>query len=548
MSNWKAIAKAEILVSTAKIRKSRKFFGTLIGLFVLFWALYIAPQVISFLLTEFGAGFDMILANSFPGLMRSILLFLWLALTIIPLSNALEEIKIGQWEIMLSNNVSTRDMLIGTFLAKIPLYGLVTLFLSPILLSPFIMTYKIAPIGQLLMFGMIVLMAIGSLWFSNVLAAGIQSRLGQSTKGNDIAKALSWAIIPIVAIPGMAIAYFMPLAAEIMGLNYFLLLPSSWAADFITWAAVSFNGVNLPASFVANIASWLFIPALIDFALVLMFVVSLVGIGFVAADRFFVMRSGARTERITTVGRENLLIRGVKRVLPRNFGVLVATSLKDFGRKAQNLSKLGYGFFLIVLMPVIFRFSGIGQNIGDPYFDVVMAIIMTGMMMAIFGAISFGGIGFMDSNDQMWIFKSNPKGELRFIAARLTSYFLFGLPYAIIPAITTTLILELSINLAVLLCTFAYLTICSAAMIGIGITAANPSYTDTKSGSFVVNSVATVFITIIVMMIGIVPGIITIIRTRDLLLGLLYCIIPAPIAGVTLTSIGAYRMIRSESA
>ncbi|MHA2426028.1 MAG: hypothetical protein ACXAEF_14655, partial [Candidatus Thorarchaeota archaeon] len=259
MSNWKAIAKAEILVSTAKIRKSRKFFGTLIGFFVLLWALFLAPRVISFLMVEFGEGFSIIMANSFPGLMRSIMLFLWLALTIIPLSNALEEIKIGQWEIMLSNNVSTRDMLIGTFMAKIPLYGLVTMFLSPILLSAFIIAYEISLIGQLLMYGMLVLMAIGSLWFSNVLAVGIQSKLGQSARGNDIAKALSWAIVPIVAIPGMAIAYFMPVFAEIMGLNYFLLLPSSWAADFITWTAVTFNGVNLPASFVANIANWLFI-------------------------------------------------------------------------------------------------------------------------------------------------------------------------------------------------------------------------------------------------------------------------------------------------
>jgi hypothetical protein len=548
LSSWRAIAKAEILVSSAKLRRSRKVFGTLIGIFVLLWALYIAPLVVSFLLVEFGEGFNIILGNSFPGLMRSIMLLLWLAVTIIPLSNALEEVKIGQWEIMLSNNVSTRDILIGTFLAKIPLYGLVTLFLSPILLSAFIIIYEISIIGQLLMYGMLVLLALGSLWFSNVLAAGIQSKLGQSARGNDIAKALSWAIIPIVAIPGMALAYFMPVFAEIMGLNYFLLLPSSWAADFITWMAVSFNGVNLPASFVANIANWLFIPALLDFALVVGFVLVLIGIGFVAADRFFVMKSGARTETIVTVGKENLFIRGVRRVLPQRFGVLVAMSLKDFGRKAQNLSKLGYGLFLVILMPVIMKFSGMGQMIGDPYFEIIMTMLTTGMMMTIFGAISFGGVGFMDSKAQMWIFKSNPKGESRFIMARLTSYFLLGLPYALVPAVTTTFILGLTITQAVLLSTFSYCAICSAAMIGIGVTAANPTYSDTKSGAFVINSVATIVIAMIAMMIGIIPGILTIIKNRDLLLGIFYCAVPPPIVGLIIVGIGAFRMIRSESA
>ncbi|MCK5239520.1 MAG: hypothetical protein KAR33_08240 [Candidatus Thorarchaeota archaeon] len=268
MSNWRIIAKAEILVSTSKLRRSRKILSAIIVALVVSCAIFIVPQIMSFLLAEFAEGFGIILANSFPGLMRSIMLILWLALTIIPLSNALEEVKIGQWEIMLSNNVKTRDILIGTFISKIPLYGLIVVFLASFMMSPFVIIYEISIIGQLLMYGMITLLALGSLWFSNVIAAGVQSKLGQSARGNDIAKALSWAIIPIVAIPGMVLGYFMPQFSEIMGLNIFLLLPSSWAADFITWMAITFNGVNLPASFTLNIANWLGLPAVLDLALV----------------------------------------------------------------------------------------------------------------------------------------------------------------------------------------------------------------------------------------------------------------------------------------
>jgi hypothetical protein len=285
-----------------------------------------------------------------------------------------------------------------------------------------------------------------------------------------------------------------------------------------------------------------------DLGLVILFVASLVGIGFVAADRFFVMRSGARTEKVVTVGKENVFIRGVRRILPAKFGILVATCLKDFCRKAQNLSKLAYGLFLVILMPMIVKFSGMGQMIGDPYFEITMAIMMIGMMLTIFGAISFGGVGFMDSKDQLWIFKSNPRGELKFIGARLASYFLFGLPYALVPVITTTIIMGLTLTQSLLLCAFSYTAICSAAMIGIGVTAANPSYTDTKSSSFMINSVATVMIALIAMMAGLIPGIITIIKDRDLFLGIMYLAIPPPIVAIVIVTIGALRMVYSESA
>ncbi|MHA1576459.1 MAG: hypothetical protein ACTSU3_03785, partial [Candidatus Thorarchaeota archaeon] len=200
---WVTIAKVEILVRTAKIRRIRKIGSLLILIFMLVWALFIVPQLAMFLITYFSVELNTILASAFPGLMRSIMLVLWLVVLIFPISNALEGIKIGQWEIMLSNNVKTRDMLFGSYLGKIPIYGLVVMFLAPLVITPFALVYEVSILGQLLMYSTIILFALITLWVSNVIITAISAKIGDSARGNDIAKALSWAVIPIIAIPAM---------------------------------------------------------------------------------------------------------------------------------------------------------------------------------------------------------------------------------------------------------------------------------------------------------------------------------------------------------
>jgi len=548
MSTWRAIAKAETLVGTAKFRKSRKVAAVSILGFVFVWAILIVPQLMKYLLSRFGPTFDTIIAFSLPGLMRSVILIIWIALLIIPLSNALEEIKIGQWEIMLSNNVRTKDILLGTFIAKLPIYGVLVLILAPLIMSPFVIVYEIAIAAQIVIYGLIVALCLSSLWLSNVIATAIQSKLGQSPRGNDIAKALAWVTIPIIALPAMIFMYFMPQFAQIMGMDVFMLLPSTWIADMITWITISFNGVYVPASQILYIGDILWLNPLVELFGICAFMISIIWIGLVAADRYYTIQAGSRTEKVITVGRDNIFLRGLVRVFPGPYGIRVISSMKEFGRKTENISKLAYSIFLTILIPIILTYSEIGELVGDPLFGITMTVLMTGMMMAIFSSMAFGGAGFMDSKDQLWILKSNPGGVRNFIAARLSSFFLMAIPYTLLPSVVISLIMELSILEALLLFFFAFTTVCSAAMVGVGVTATNPSYTDTKSGAFVINTLATIIITMATLMTGLVYGIITIIEQSDLILGLTQASIMLPIIGLFCVTIGAFRLTRSEVA
>ena len=106
---WFHIAKAEFYVLTAGLRKHRKAFTTLLYAIVLFWAVYVAPLVIGGFINLIMpmAELQTLLIMIFPGLMRSIMLFLWAMLLLFPMSYALQEIKIGQWEIFLSNDIKS---------------------------------------------------------------------------------------------------------------------------------------------------------------------------------------------------------------------------------------------------------------------------------------------------------------------------------------------------------------------------------------------------------------------------------------------------------
>jgi hypothetical protein len=126
-----------------------------------------------------------LLRASVTGMMRSVLLFLWLTVIVYPLSYALQEISISKWEILLSSNVKTKSIIVGRFAARIPMYCMVVLYLAPILLTPFILVFAVSLLGQLIMYAAILLLAISTLWISTVFSSAVEMRLSQSPTGEE---------------------------------------------------------------------------------------------------------------------------------------------------------------------------------------------------------------------------------------------------------------------------------------------------------------------------------------------------------------------------
>ncbi|TFF92584.1 hypothetical protein EU545_00565 [Candidatus Thorarchaeota archaeon] len=484
---WLAIAKAEYYVLTSFMRARRTLYMGVILTLSLVWAVVVAPMLMGAILTslfpmDFITG---LLRVVFPGMMRSLMLFLWLILLMFPLSQALQEIKIGHWEIFISNNVSTRNIISGTFLGKIPVYGIIVILLAPLLISPFMLAFEVSVFGQLLVYGVLALLSMSTIWLSNLITAVIQARLGDSSRGNDIAKALSMIVAIVVVVPMYGLMFFLPSLSEMMGMNAMNIIPSTWFADLVTWSAIAFNGIGVTAS---EFASVLQFSSIVDGILTGLFVAGTVALGVMAADRIFTIEAGSRTEVVTTVTRENPLLGGIRRVSPGAFGALVVTSFKDFTRKAQNLSKIGYGLILAIMLPVIMT------TLDVEYVQLQEMFIMLVVMMSLVGTFPFAGTGFLESKDQLWIIQGAPSGATRFVRSRVVSQAIICVPLAILPTIALYFIMGLSLAEAIMVLGYGFMAILGGMFIATGITARNPNYEDTKSPAHQANIMLSVLL------------------------------------------------------
>ena len=487
---WYAIAKADFQVLTVSMRSHRKLYTAILYGLVLTWATVLAPMVYGWVINsilplEYIRPLLMVM---FPGLMRTIGLLLWIVLLLFPLSYALQEIKVSQWEIFLSNNVSTRDILVGTYIGKMSFYGLVVVLLAPLLITPFMLAFEVSILGQLLVYGVIALMALGTIWLSNFLTSVIQAKLGESSRGNDIAKALALVVAMIVIIPLYGMMFFLPALSEMMGMNAVLVLPSTWFADLISWLAIVFNGIGMTSSQILSFAGVLQLDIVFSSVLAIGFVMATVVLAIGAADRVFTIEAGVRTEVVTTVGRENIFLRGIRKVNPGPFGSLMVTNFKDFLRKAQNLSKIGYGLVLAIIMPVIM------MSMDLEYMQLSELFIMLIIMMSLIGTIPFAGTGFLESKDQLWIIQSAPYGASRFVKSRIASQALISIVLAVIPSVSLYFLIEMTILEFILLLGLGYLAIVGGMLMATGVTARNPNYEDTKSPAHQANVMTSVLL------------------------------------------------------
>jgi hypothetical protein len=391
------------------------------------------------------------------------------------------------------------------------------------------------------MYLVIFVFAIVTIWLSTVFSTALHARIGSSPRGDDLGKALSWALVPLVAVPAMGSMYWMDSIVSLLNLDVSMILPSTWAADILTW--ISMHTGSLRPSSVMNLELyWFAVSPIVDILILGIFSVAVFYIGFKSAGRLFEYGASPGSQKVARAGPDNLFIRGVRRIFGARFGTIVATSFKDYSRKLQNIAKLSYGLFLALLIPLMTAYGPFAAIVDDPIFVPVISSLMIGMMLGIFSGIIFGGVGLLDSKDQLWIVKSAPVGVPKFIVARVISYMLIGLPYAFFPAFFTGLMLNFSFDVILIVFMFVYSIVLGGIFVGVGVTAANPSYEDTSSGAFIVNQIASIVIMMICVITSIIPAILIAIQQGVFGYALTIASIPTPIIGLVMLMIGMIRL------
>ncbi|MFW9797327.1 MAG: hypothetical protein ACFFE2_09820 [Candidatus Thorarchaeota archaeon] len=501
---WYHIAKYEFLVLTSRFRHRRKLVSFALLSIGIVWALFLAPFTFSLINNLTGGDFDLYIINRLPGLVRLLFFNLWLIILLSPLTYALEEVKIGQWEIMLSNNVKTKDIMLGTFVSRLPIHGLTVLFLTPVFVTPFTLIYKVSILGQVVIYCILFLFYITTIWTSNFLNTSLQSKLGRTSRGSDFAKALS-AIIGFVMILPPAIVVFLsnPLSVFI-GNNVFAIFPFSWVADLITWIIVNFNGINLAPSIMYTYISALTFTSTIYISLMVVFFIGIIGLTYLTADRVFSIAPSVQSERVITVGEENIILRGIRRWFPTPLNILVVTAMKDFGRKARNIASLISGVILAIFFPLFFNFAGIPAE-----YLPFLAMWTSSMMLALTSGLTFGGLAILESKDQLWMIKSAANGVSKFVKSRIIESTIYGLPMAIITSLLVAYMLSLPLLNTLLLLLNNSFTVAGVILVCIGVTTNNPNYEDSKSKVFKDNTGVTMIVIIFISQASSIIGFIT---------------------------------------
>jgi len=543
--NWFHIAEAEFQVQTSGIRTHRRVVVSCSIVLGIIWALLIAPNLIGYFLTEVLETPQSVVAMVMPGLMRAGIMFIWIVLLILPLSNALQEVKVGQWEILLSHRVTTRGILVGTFVGRLSIYGLYVLYLAPILVAPFAEALVVSYMGQALMYFTVFVITVSTIWLSNLIVTAIQSKLAASSRGKDLAKALAIVLSLVAILPLVGLQLFAPTMSEILGLNVFLLFPFTWGADLVTQTAVAFNGIGLP---VAGLDATLGLNPSADLLLLGGFSIFIVVIGLLSADRFFIIGEGARTESVTTIRRENIVLRGVRRVSSGSFGVLIVTGLKDFGRKAENLSRLAL-FMVLTLMVPVFIYIRTGE------FELTSVSIMMSLMLGFLGVQVFGGAGFLESKDQLWTIRAAPHGVERYVRAKAIQSILLIIPVVLPPSVLYAVLLRLSLGQVFFLVSTSFTSCLGGALVGIGIAAGNPTYEDTKSGAYRTNNIRGMGVVAVSFLWYLIADVVfSMLGLSDFMnyvwasqtLSILAQLIPLPIVGLIVILVGQHRLSELE--
>ncbi len=174
-------------------------------------------------------------------------------------------------------------------------------------------------------------------------------------------------------------------------------------------------------------------------------------------------------------------------------------------------------------------------------------------MVMVVGTMTFGGTGFIESKDHLWIIRSAPHGSIEFVEAKLVSFFISAAPIALILSIVVGLVMGLELMSILLMFVYGYCLLCCSIMVSIGIVAANPSFENTRSRSYILNSLATGLIILIALMTSLLLGFFYFGTALLDGLGLLGSIVlltvpPLAIVGTLVSWLGAKRLGRpSES-
>lgn len=464
LPKWFIITRNEYRIRTSSIRDIRPYFPFIVIGALAVYVIVIAPAMVNVFLDELITFF----LSQLAVVMVPFILFMFFFMFItFPISYTLKDVKTAQQEIFLSAPVKASDVLLGEFLGELPLYAivitLITGFFTAILIPAGLNMLQIA------ITIIIFLVTLSSaLWIGTVFSALLRTRLGRSSRGKDIGKALSLLIVlPAVALMYSVMAMIDPGAGRTaivgpeagIGTIILRLLPSSWGADVI---------INFAANPGDITALWG--ETLMKFGGLIVFFVVIVWVGVKVADRAYSLETtsfiGAR------VSPDGFVYKTLKK---RGSGTLFVTIFKMYIRRLQNLSYIAYVVGLLIIINIFLIEPGEDAPVvemGFFYFPLLAAFVASDITLR--------------GKETLFIYRKAPSGENRFIKTMVLKGWSVAIPITLV-IVTASLFLKEATFISPLVdIGLMVLMVAADVLFASGLFLLMPAYTE-KGGEFILD-------------------------------------------------------------
>jgi len=407
---WRVIAKNEIRVRTSSFRNHRKAVFIIIYALLFSWALIIAPLIFDMFMPTLAVNYSAIFKPVVAILIETLMMTFFLILVMYPLNNIYREMEVGFKESILATPVKSKDIFLGEFLGKSPIYSMMILILAPIIVSMVNPIIDLTIVQYIVIYGCV----FGMVYFANlvgsIIASWFEHKISKSEKARDLGKALIMIFAIVLVIMMYAVLFFLN---ELMSnpelKNWLAFYPSLWFSNIILY---SIDPVLLN-SFVLNIWANLLLVIIVPIFVLYM--------SYQKAGSFYSLEGGIEKSSIAVIEHENIFYKSIRKIIGRKWAGLTVMQLKRFLRKKANFAKIAY---VIGLLGFFTWFIGANTDeiFGNTFGMTILIAIGGGV-----GSMMLGHLGFVDSKDLIWVYKRSPRGIKGLVYSYLIAMFILNL-------------------------------------------------------------------------------------------------------------------------
>ncbi len=426
---WKVVAKNEIRIRTSKFRNHRWLLFISIYALLFLWAFFIAPLLFDLFMPTLVLEFSTIFLPMVGVIIESLMIGTFLVLVMYPLNTVYTEGEVGFKEVLMATPVKSKDIFLGEYLGKAPVFSIGVLLLGPVitgLLNPII---DLTILQYSVIYGSIFVMVYFANLIGSILASWIEHKITKSEKARDLGKALIWIFtIALVGVMYAVIFFLNELLAKPELKNWLAFYPSIWFSNIILYSIEP----SLIDTFILNI--WINLILAIGIPLLTLY------FSYRWAENFYTLEGGFEREDVVIVKQENGFYKFIRKITGKKWGGLIVMQFKRFLRKKANYARLAYIYGLLGFMTWFI------SRMGNSEFEIIFSSTIIIAIGGAIGSIIIGHLAFIDSKDIIWVYKRSPRG----IKSLVYSYLIMMLVFNIILSVFITTFYAILINIDIL--------------------------------------------------------------------------------------------------